>query len=114
MVKVLFDAMENELCLKNVLGKFLPVVTFIVANQSGRYSDGLLRMTGVLSLCRCMSTSSVVCESALPLLFTTLEREKDVHVRTSIMIALGDLAFRFPNSVEPWTDRIYTRSGHRR
>jgi len=27
----------------------------------------------------------------------------------SVMIALGDLAFRFPNSIEPWTPRMYSR-----
>ena len=107
--RILFDAVENDLCLRNILGKFLPIVSFIVANQSGTYSDSTLRLTSVLTLCRFMSTSSVICEASLPLLFTTLEREVSVQVRSTIVIALGDLAFRFPNSVEPWTDRIYMR-----
>jgi condensin complex subunit 1 len=107
--RILYDAVENDLCLRNILGKFLPVVSFIVANQSGAYSDSMLRLASVLSLCRFMSTSSVICEASLPLLFTTLEREASVQVRSTIVIALGDLAFRFPNSVEPWTDRIYMR-----
>ena len=50
-----------------------------------------------------------MCESLLPLLFTVLERETAVSVRTTVMIALGDLAFRFPNSIEPWTHRMYSR-----
>ena len=107
--RILYDAVENDLCLRNILGKFLPIVSFIVANQSGAYSDSTLRLTSVLTLCRFMSTSSVICEASLPLLFTTLEREASVQVRSTIVIALGDLAFRFPNSVEPWTDRIYMR-----
>ena len=28
-------------------------------------------------------------------------------VRSNLVIALGDLAFRFPNLLEPWTERIY-------
>ena len=28
-------------------------------------------------------------------------------VRSNLIIALGDLAFRFPNLLEPWTERIY-------
>jgi condensin complex subunit 1 len=38
----------------------------------------------------------------LPLLFTALEREGCPANRTSVVIALGDLAFRFPNALEPW------------
>lgn len=38
----------------------------------------------------------------LPLLFTALEREACPANRTSVVIALGDLAFRFPNALEPW------------
>lgn len=32
-----------------------------------------------------------------------------VRVRNTIIIALGDFAFRFPNTVEPWTERLYLR-----
>jgi len=28
-------------------------------------------------------------------------------IRANIAIALGDLAFRFPNLLEPWTPHIY-------
>ena len=28
-------------------------------------------------------------------------------MRSNLVIALGDLAFRFPNLLEPWTERIY-------
>jgi len=90
-------------------GKFLPLVTYLVADEQGPYGHPLLRESSTVSLCRYMSTSSSVCESLLPLLFTVLEKETSPDVRTTIVIALGDLAFRFPNSVEPWTNRIYSR-----
>jgi condensin complex subunit 1 len=95
--------------LRNLLGKFLPLLSYLVANEQQQYTHALLRETAVLALCRYMCTSSVVCESLLPLLFTVLERESAVSVRTTVMIALGDLAFRFPNSIEPWTHRMYSR-----
>lgn len=30
-------------------------------------------------------------------------------VRANIVVALGDLAFRFPNALEPWNTRMYDR-----
>jgi condensin complex subunit 1 len=30
-------------------------------------------------------------------------------VRSNCIIALGDLAFRFPNVLEPWTEHMYAR-----
>lgn len=43
------------------------------------------------------------------LLFTILEKSEDDVIRANIVIALGDLSFRFPNQLEPWTPRIYAR-----
>lgn len=30
-------------------------------------------------------------------------------MRSNCIIALGDLAFRFPNVLEPWTEHMYAR-----
>lgn len=95
--------------MRNLLGKFLPLLSFIVADERGQFDSPLVREASVLALCRYMAVSSTVCGSCLPLLFTVLEKEASVAVRTTVVIALGDLAFRFPNSVEPWTDRLYAR-----
>ncbi len=100
---------EKELVVQNLLGRFHPFLAFIVANQNGKYSHRLVRETGVLALCRYMAVSCEICEKYLPLIFTVLEKENSEFVRTSIVIALGDLAFRFPNSLEPWTARFYAR-----
>lgn len=93
----------------NLLGTFHPFIAFVVANSGGEYSDPLVREAAILALCRYMSVSSVLCEEYLPLLFTVLERETNAAIRTSIVIATGDLSFRFPNAVEPWTARMYDR-----
>jgi len=102
---------ERELVMSNLLGKFHPIVAFVVANQVGTFSSPLLRESALLALCRIMSVSSILCEQYLPLLFTVLETETSDACRTTIMIALGDLAFRFPNALEPWTQRMYARLG---
>ena len=56
-----------------------------------------------------MCVSQALCEQYLPLLFTAVDRETHSQVRTTIMIGLGDLAFRFPNALEPWTAQLYLR-----
>jgi condensin complex subunit 1 len=38
-----------------------------------------------------------------------LETAPEAPLRSNIVIALGDLAFRFPNAIEPWTSKIYAR-----
>ena len=103
------ESLDRDPCFTYCIGKFLPLVTYLVADEQALYGHALLRESSTVAMCRYMSTSSSVCESLLPLLFTVLEKEASPHVRTSIVIALGDLAFRFPNSVEPWTNRIYYR-----
>lgn len=104
----------------NLFGKFHAFVAFIAANENGQFGSMLLRHTSTVALCRFMSISSTLCEQYLPLLFTILECEDSAinvdiasasagQLRTTIMICLGDLAFRFPNALEPWTNRMYAR-----
>lgn len=107
---------ERQLVFDNILGKFHPLIAFIVANETGGRQSGkgpfaapIVRETALLALCRYMCVSNGLCEIYLPLLFTALEREEIDTNRTTVMIALADLAFRFPNALEPWTTRMYGR-----
>jgi condensin complex subunit 1 len=100
---------ENQLVLNNLLSKFVPLVSFVVANQKGGFAHQLLRKTSILTLCRLMSISSALCEANLPLLFTVLDKESSEFIRTTTLIALADLAFRFPNALEPWNAHLYSR-----
>ena len=68
-----------------------------------------LAQVSLFALCRFMAPSYQLCERYLPLLVTALEREQRAELRTSALIALGDLAFRFPNALEPWTSYMYSR-----
>ena len=107
--RIYHHVIEKQLVCDNILGKFHPLIAFVVANEKGTFSNALLREAALLALCRFMSVSSELCELYLPLLFTIMEREKSDKVRTTVMIAIGDLAFRFPNSLEPWTANMYAR-----
>jgi hypothetical protein len=102
---------ERDLIISmdGLLSQFRDLIIFIVANDSNTFNDPILRSAAIMALCRYMSISSIVCEQCLPLLFTVLERDQSMTIKTSIMVALGDLAFRFPNTLEPWTDCMFRR-----
>ena len=53
--------------------------------------------------------SSSFCSQHLQLLFTVLERSPEEVIRSNLVIAIGDLNFRFPNLIEPWTPYVYSR-----
>lgn len=38
-----------------------------------------------------------------------LERSPEEVIRSNLVIAIGDLNFRFPNLIEPWTPYVYSR-----
>lgn len=96
---------ESELTLPNsLLGQYGPLASQISANGMAPCE---LRSSAVLCLAKLMCVNSSFCNANLQLLFTVLEKAKEPSVRANAVTALGDLAFRFPNLVEPWSSRIY-------
>ena len=57
----------------------------------------------------CSFLSSEFCEAHLQLLFTILEKAPQATIRANTIVAVGDLTFRFPNLIEPWTSHLYAR-----
>lgn len=57
----------------------------------------------------CSFFSSEFCEAHLQLLFTILEKAPQATIRANTIVAVGDLTFRFPNLIEPWTSYLYAR-----
>lgn len=53
--------------------------------------------------------SSEFCEQQLQLMFTIMEKSPSEVIRANSIIAIGDLTFRFPNLIEPWTPHLYGR-----
>jgi hypothetical protein len=68
-----------------------------------------LARSALLALCKLCAISGDLCEGALPLLFTLLARSGIASVRSTVATALGDLTYRFPNAVEPYTQHLYAR-----
>ena len=105
----LTDIAENEIVGRNLLAIFGPLLIRVVGNEDGKYNSEILAQASTLALCKFMCVSSSFCEKHLPLLFTALANAPadDTTMRANTVIALGDLAFRFPNEVEPYTPRMY-------
>jgi len=106
--EALREIVERELVGKSLLGAFGPIIAR-VCEQPRRFSDPTLKASAALALCKFMCVSSEFCDKYLQLLFSLLKDAKEAGTRANIMIALGDIAFRFPNLVEPWTEHVYAR-----
>ena len=100
---------EKEIVGRGLLSVFAPILVRVVVNEGNKFNHEILRQTSTLALCKYMCVSSSFCEKHLPVIFTALANapKDDVTLRANTIIALGDLAFRFPNEVEPYTHRIY-------
>lgn len=72
-----------------------------------------LAQSALLALCKFMAISPQFCEANLQLLFSVLEYAPLPELRATIAVSLGDLAFRFPNLLEPWNARLFSRLGDR-
>ncbi|XP_036617804.1 condensin complex subunit 1 isoform X1 [Trichosurus vulpecula] len=93
---------------KQLLSAFVPLL-LKVCNNPGLYSDPTLSTAASLALGKFCMISATFCDSQLRLLFTMLEKSSLPVVRSNLMVAIGDLAIRFPNLVEPWTPNLYAR-----
>lgn len=91
-----------------VLGTLSPIVVAVCTNPQ-LYTDPQLRTTACLSLTKMMLVSSTFCEEHLPLVFTMMEKSSEPPIRSKLVYAIGDLADRFPNLIEPWTKHLYAR-----
>jgi len=107
--KKVADIAENEIVERGLIGLFSPLLVRIVANEGLMHSSSILMQSATLALCKLMCISGVFCEKNLPLLFRALSKApvKETTLKSNIIIALGDLAFRFPNAVEPYTPMLY-------
>lgn len=104
----------RKVCEKEVLvgDTFLALVAPLIVDvcrKQSKYSDPDLRTAACLALSKLMLLSSEFCDDNLQLLFTILEKSSLPKIRSNTIIALGDLAFLYPNQIEPWTAHMYSR-----
>jgi len=100
---------EKEIMFGPTLLTALTPLILNVCSNPTKYPDPDLRASASLALAKFMLVSSEFCDKHLQLLFTVLEKATEPVIRANLIIALGDMSFRFPNTVEPWTPRMYAR-----
>lgn len=104
------NIIQKEIACRNLLGMYGPlIIRVLVGDEEELKSDELLTECAVVALSKFMAVSEEFCEKHLQLLFTILQNSPQPSVRGDVIIALGDLSFRFPNLVEPWTSHLYNR-----
>ncbi|XP_015695348.1 condensin complex subunit 1 isoform X1 [Oryza brachyantha] len=94
---------------KNLIGYSGPFLAKLCRNLTLLQKFPDLQASAMLALCRLMIIDAEFCEANLQILFTVAESAPSEIVRSNCTIALGDLAVRFPNLLEPWTEYIYAR-----
>ena len=100
---------ETEILGRGLINAFAPLLVRVVGNDGGNFNSRILTQASMLALCKFMCVSASFCEKHLPLVFSTLAKapQEDTTMRANTVVALGDLAFRFPNEVEPYTSHMY-------
>ncbi|KAM0947830.1 putative armadillo-like helical, condensin complex subunit 1 [Dioscorea sansibarensis] len=94
---------------KNLIGHCATFLPKLCRNFNLLQKFPDLQASAMLALCRLMVIDADFCEANLQLLFTVVENAPSETVRSNCTLALGDLAVRFPNLLEPWTENIYAR-----
>ncbi|KAF0907364.1 hypothetical protein E2562_015859 [Oryza meyeriana var. granulata] len=94
---------------KNLIGHCGPFLAKLCRNLTLLQKFPDLQASAMLALCRLMIIDAEFCEANLQTLFTVAESAPSEIVRSNCTIALGDLAVRVPNLLEPWTEYIYAR-----
>ncbi|CAH9068843.1 unnamed protein product [Cuscuta epithymum] len=94
---------------KHLIGHCAAFISKLCGNYAFMQKYPELQASGMLALCRFMIIDADFCDKNLQLLFTVVENAPSETVRLNCTVALGDLAVRFPNSLEPWTENMYAR-----
>ncbi|KAJ1292247.1 hypothetical protein BS78_02G377600 [Paspalum vaginatum] len=111
-IESLAERAEKEIVCcseKNLIGHCGPFLSVLCRNLTLLQKFPELQASAMLALCRLMIIDAEFCEANLQILFTVAENAPSQIVRSNCTIALGDLAVRFPNLLEPWTEYIYAR-----
>jgi condensin complex subunit 1 len=72
-----------------------------ICKSPGLYPDPGLRAAAVLSLSKFMCASQQYAAEHLQLFFTIMQESPESSIRANCVLAVGDLAFRFANLLEP-------------
>lgn len=91
----------------SLVAAYAPAVVAICSRPAVLGAHPLLRGAAIAALCRLCAVDAAFCEKNLGLLFTALRDTKEASTKAALLVSFADLAFRFPNAMEPWTEHFY-------
>ncbi|MCP9263102.1 Condensin complex subunit 1 [Dirofilaria immitis] len=97
------NAISRKGSLLHRLSKFLVAV---VKSKRNTCSEKL-RSTAILALSKFMLLSMRTCVRFMPLFLEYFKNSPSSECRSNLMIAIGDLCFRFPNVIEKYSEHLY-------
>ncbi|XP_065218863.1 condensin complex subunit 1 [Planococcus citri] len=100
---------EEELLFKNTVLAKLSSIVLYVCKHPKKYNNTRLKSAASLALSKLMMISSEFCSENIQLFVTLLERSEEPDVKINLIVAFGDLMFRFPNTIDVWTSYFYNR-----
>ena len=107
----LLEDAEREMSRgQHIIALAAPLLTAVCKDARMLMADANLRAAAVLCLTKLMCLDANFCEANLPLLFSMLSNRAGMEseIRSNVVIALGDLVYRWPNTLEPWTRHVYS------
>ena len=99
--------LDSKVSINSLLTK-LSLFAVHVLKEPGKFSNEKLQLSCVMALMRIMCLSRRICTSNLQLIFTIMEKLDSELVRSQLILGIGDLIYRFPNELDPWTAHLYS------
>ncbi|VDK60758.1 unnamed protein product [Anisakis simplex] len=91
-----------------LLSRLTPFLLFILKSKKAIASESL-KSVAALALSKVMLLSMHVCARMMPIFVHYLTHSPSAECRSNLMVAAGDLCFRFPNLIEKHSYYLYER-----
>ena len=111
-ISILHNISEGCIVTKNILSVYVPYMKALISemiSKKGSTRNPIVERTVVLAVCKFMCASNDFCQENLNRIFALLKCKIDPITKTNIIVGLGDLIHRYPNTTEPYTSRLYQK-----
>ncbi len=105
-VESLLDLKVAKMGQGSLIAHMLPACINIL-KDANKYPNQQLQLACSMCLIRIMILSQNLCTEHLQLIFTLMKKSPNPMVRSHLILGIGDLVYRFPNALEPWTSHLY-------
>ncbi|EME27605.1 Condensin complex subunit 1 [Galdieria sulphuraria] len=101
---LLIHAKQEIISKQGVVGKLASLAVGVILQK---HFYPMIKACAISYITKLMCVDESFCEQHLKVVFTVLASEEPASIRADIIIALCDLAVRYPNLIEPWSSQIF-------